>query len=285
MMVSITMEELHQFHKKDREVFSCLVIKLGRDPAQSLLIMALWLWLENIGFPNVISKLANISDIILNALADEAETCLKWLDLENARLPIGRGLPLTSTIIHGEISLQLFCQKRFTAIASIKSILHKICARIFTDILQHVLCNTSTRVMPLPSTNRPLIVTGFPHPLFGSFMIPPTSFEELDLCDPRIWENKGPCDDVTDDDKTMFLTFSRGFPVTEGEVRNLFTNAFGDCIKALNMSNSDTSDQVLFATLVLKKVETVDQILNGKHIAKFRINGKHIWTRKYERRD
>ncbi|TKY74721.1 hypothetical protein E2542_SST03484 [Spatholobus suberectus] len=283
VMSPITMEELHQFHKRDRELFSCLVIKLARDPAQSLLVMALWLWLENTGFPNVISKLASLSETLVNALANEAETCLKWLDLENARIPIGGGLPLTSTIIHGDISLQLFSQKRFTAIASIKSILNKICARIFTDILQNILCSTSTS---LPSTYRPLIVPGFPHPLFGSFIIPPINFEELDLSDPRIWENKGPCDDVTDDDKTMFLTFSRGFPVTEEEVRYLFTNTFGDCIKVLNMGGcADTSDQVLFATMVLKNVKTVDQILNGKHIAKFRVNGKHIWTRKYERRD
>ncbi|KHN07041.1 hypothetical protein glysoja_023224 [Glycine soja] len=80
----------------------------------------------------------------------------------------------------------------------------------------------------------------------------------------------------------MFVTFSRGIPVTEEEVRHLFTNYFGDCIKVLNMGNADTSDQVLFATMVLKNVETVDRILNAKHIAKFQINGKHIWTRKYE---
>ncbi|KAG5018591.1 hypothetical protein JHK82_014534 [Glycine max] len=279
MMPFITKEEFYQFYKKDREVFSCLVIKLARNPAQSLLVMALWLRLENTGFPNVISKLASLLDTLFNAQANEAETCLKWLELENAPVPNSGSLSLTSTLIHGETSLQLFSQKRFTAITGIKSILNKICARIFTDILQNILCSTGT---VLPNTYRPSIVPGFPHPLFGPFTIPPINFVELDLSDPKIWENKGPCDDVTDDDKTMFVTFSRGIPVTEEEVRHLFTNYFGDCIKVLNMGNADTSDQVLFATMVLKNVETVDRILNAKHIAKFQINGKHIWTRKYE---
>ncbi|KAK7351393.1 hypothetical protein VNO77_10811 [Canavalia gladiata] len=283
-MAPITVDELHRFHKKDRNVFSCLVIKLGRNPAQSLLVMALWLWLENSGFPNVISKLVVLLDTQINDLANEAETCLKWLELENSPIPNGGVLPQTSTLIHTQISLQLFTQKRFTAIAGIKTILNKICARIFTDILQNILGSTCTTTSP-PSLLTPFTVPGFPHPLFGTFTIPPINYEALDLSDPRIWENKRPSDDVTDDDKTMFLTFSRGFPVTEEEVRNLFTSTYGDCIKILNMGCTDTRDQVLFATMVLNTVETVDQILDGKQIAKFRVNGKHIWTRKYERRE
>lgn len=260
---------------------------MARDPAQSLLVMALWFWLENTGFPNIIVKLATLSDTLVNVMSNEAETCLKWLELENARIPNDGGLPLTSTIIDEDITLQLFSKKRFTIIASIKSILNKTCSRIFTDILQNILCNTSTStsMSPPPSTHTPLIVPGFPHPLFGPFIIPPINFQELDLCDPRIWENKGLCDDITDDDKTMFLTFSRGFPVTEEEVMLFFTNTFGDCIKTLNMAPGETSDQILFATMVLKNVETIDQILKGQHRAKFRVNGKHIWTRKYERRE
>lgn len=108
----------------------------------------------------------------------------------------------------------------------------------------------------------------------------------MDLSDPRIWDDdKRTSGDVIDDDKTMFLTFSRGFPVTEEEVRHLFTSTYGDCIKAMHMGNEDANEQVLFATMVLNDVETLDRILNGKHIAKFRVNGKHIWARKYERRD
>lgn len=294
IMAPITVEQLHLFHRIDREVFSCLVIKLARDPAQSLLIMALWLWLEKMGYPNVISKLVGLPHTLINALANEAVTCLKSLELENAHIPKGGGrggaLPLTTTILQMEISLQFFTHKRFTAIAGIKNVLNKTCARIFTDILLSIILgstSTSTSTSTsLPYPYRPLIVPGFPHPLFGTFTIPPTNFEEMDLSDPRIWDDdKRTSDDVIDDDKTMFLTFSRGFPVTEEEVRHLFTSTYGDCIKAMHMGNEDANEQVLFATMVLNDVETLDRILNGKHIAKFRVNGKHIWARKYERRD
>ncbi|XP_061340996.1 uncharacterized protein LOC133287412 [Gastrolobium bilobum] len=283
-MAPITVDELHLFHRMDREVFSCLVIKLTRDPAQSLLVMALWLWLENTGYTNIISKLVGLSDNLINALANEAVTCLKWLELENTCIPNAGCLPLTTILMQREISLQLLIHKRFTVIAGIKCILNKVCARIFIDILQNILDSTSTSTSQ-PSPYRPLLVPGFPHPLFGTFTVPPLIFDELDLSDMRIWDDKRPSYDVTDDDKTMFLTFSRGFPVTEEEVRHLFRSSYGDCIKVINMGNGDIVEQVMFATMVLKNVETIDQILNGKRIAKFRVNGKHIWARKYERRD
>ena len=290
-MAPISIQELHQFHRIDREVFTCLVMKLGRDPAQSLLVMALWLWLEHNGYPNIISKLVDIPDTaMINAIATEAVSCLQCLEFENFHIPHGSGLPLTTHLVQRDISLQLFRHKRFTAVAGIKSVLNNICARIFTDILYHLLGGTSTSTStststPWPSPYRPLIVPGFPHPLFGTFIVPPINFEEMDLGDPRIWDDKLPCGDVRDDDKTMFLTFSRGFPVTEEEVRHHFTSNYGDCIKILNMGNGDTSEQILYATMILNNVETVDQILDGKHIAKFRVNGKHVWARKYERRD
>lgn len=281
-MAPISVKELHLFHRIDREVFFCLVTRLARDPAQSLLVMALWLWLESIGYHNIISKLVGLSDPLINALAIEAVTCLRCLELENIRIPASGGLPLTSTLMQKDISLHFFRQKRFTAVTGIKSVLNKICAQIFTDILQCVLVSVGTSQ---PSRYRPMVVPGFPHPLFGTFTIPPKSFEELDLFDLRVWINMRPSEDVTDDDKTMFLTFSRGFSVTEEEVRHMFTSTYGDCIKVINMGNGIMSDQVLFATMVLHDVEIIDRILNGKHIAKFRINGKHIWARKYERRD
>ncbi|OIV96489.1 hypothetical protein TanjilG_07881 [Lupinus angustifolius] len=287
-MSPISVEELYIFHRIDREVFFRLVIRLARNPAQSLLVMAFWLWIESIKYPKFITKLVGLSDPLINTFANEAVTGLRCLEMEYDDTPeSGGGLPLTTILMQEEISLQFFRQKRFTIIVGIRCVLNKICARIFTDILQYLLgsANTSTSIS-YPSHYRPLVVPGFPHPLFGTFTIPPINFEELDLFDPRIWITMHGYDDgATDDDKTMFLTFSRGFPVTKEEVWHLFTRIYGDCIKFLNMGNGNINDQVLFATMVLNNVEIVDRILNGMHVAKFRLNGKHIWARKYERRD
>ncbi|KAK4274429.1 hypothetical protein QN277_017649 [Acacia crassicarpa] len=283
-MIPITETHIQLFHKIDRDVFCCLLLKLSLEPSQCLLIMSLWLWLENVGYPNVVPQLVRLSNPLLNAMAKEAQACLRCLGDDNPRIPRGGGLPLTSTLLEKEISLQLFHLKRFTAIAGIKSVLNNVSVRIFSDILHNVLSiHDGIRSIP-----------GFPHPVFGNVTMPlpirklPPELWWYDDFDQHSvsWTNR-PSDDVRDEDKTMFLTFSRGFPVSEDEVLQLFTTNFGESsVQMINMGEPDVvNEQPLFATLVLDSVATLDLILMGKRIAKFKINGKHIWARKYENRD
>ena len=285
-MAPITTEELRLFHNIDRELFCRLIFKQKLGITQSLLVMGLWLWLENTGYPNIITTMMKLSDSMVKSLAKEAATCLNFLEVENPHIPIGGDLPLTRILVQRDISLMLFIEKRFVAIAGIRSILNNICARIFSDILRIILRSTNnTNIASTSRANsRPLVVPGFPHPLFGAFNVPP-EIEDLDLSDERIWTSGRPSNHVTEEDKTMFLTFSRGFPVFEEEVRHLFTGLYGDCVRDLVMGNANANNQPMFATMVVDGVATVDRILNGSHIAKFRVNGKDIWARKYERRD
>ncbi|KAF3568263.1 hypothetical protein DY000_02019268 [Brassica cretica] len=91
----------------------------------------------------------------------------------------------------------------------------------------------------------------------------------------------------SENDRTMFITFSRGFPVSPAEVKALFTHMFGEkCVVGVYMREDCDKQQSLFAKLVLDSVVTVDRILEGEKLQKFRINGKHIWARKYnEKKD
>lgn len=125
----------------------------------------------------------------------------------------------------------------------------------------------------------PFIVHGFSQPLFGTFNVPP-EFENLHLSNEGIWTRGRPTDHVTMDDKILFITFSKGFPVSEYEVRHLFTSLYGDCVGNVGANNQPT-----FAKMVVDTVVTMDRVLNGSRIAKFRVNGKDIWALKYERRD
>jgi hypothetical protein len=285
----ITRKEVHLFYQMDRELFCFLIFKLHREVTQSLLVMALWLWLEKVGCHNLIKKVSILSGTLINALVSEAVTCLQILEMDNPIIPIGGGLPLTKIITQKEISLQMFNMKRYTSVTGIKIVLNQICARIFDDILQIVLKRqniiaTQGTTSRTHTPNIPLTLPGFPHPLFGTFDLSPRT-ENINLSDERIWIEKRPCDDATNDDKSMFLTFSRGFPVSEMEVRCLFTTNYGDCIQSLTMGgNKNQGEQPLFAVMILKMVEIVDQILMGKRVAKLHINRKHIWARKYEPR-
>ncbi|XP_034197785.1 uncharacterized protein LOC117613278 [Prunus dulcis] len=51
---------------------------------------------------------------------------------------------------------------------------------------------------------------------------------------------------------TLFLTFSRGHPVSEEELRGFFTRKFGECIEAICMGAEERNSQPLFARVVVK---------------------------------
>ncbi|GAB2286766.1 hypothetical protein Dimus_021160 [Dionaea muscipula] len=83
------------------------------------------------------------------------------------------------------------------------------------------------------------------------------------------------------DDRTIFLTFSKGYPISGPEIREYFTRAFGDVIEALHMQDVPFEEQALYARLVIRDPKKMDEILGGQGKAKFSINGKHVWARKY----
>lgn len=276
-MASITLDDLHVYHMIDREAFTRLVITLMHDPGQSMLVMATWLWLEEIGFPNVITTVISLTNDLVNYMVDEAVVCYNYL-ASDPPMVLDRGMFITSGIMHRPISLQILYTNRFTAITGIKNILKMVCARIFTDILQDVL----RPLYNIPT--QPLVIPGFPHPVYGDITVMPRPID-FNFPTGGLW-GWNPINCLSEEDRTMFLTFSRGFPVSEEEAKELFTMYYGDCVEAVHTQpNSYPWAQSLFARLVLKSVTVVDKILCGERIAKFKVNGKHVWARKFDRRD
>ena len=275
----VTIGELHLFHSMDREIFARLVITLKRPPSQTLLIMALFLWLENAKQCKIIHNLSKISNNLLDAIANEGALCINCLKSKSPTIH-GGTLTLMSTIIGQETTLKTISQSKYTTISGVKSYLSEICTWIFTDIL--------LQVLTIPSNfnfDKPLIIHGFPNPTFGSleiYVLP------MNYTIPSKgnwgWKLKF---EAPIDDRTLFLTFSRGFPVSEMEAKMFFTEMCGDCIENFEMeAKNDPKVQCLYARMELKCVSYMDQIMNGKYIAKFRnSSGKHIWARKFERRD
>ncbi|XP_022870367.1 uncharacterized protein LOC111389659 [Olea europaea var. sylvestris] len=87
--------------------------------------------------------------------------------------------------------------------------------------------------------------------------------------------------EVPPEDRTMFVTFSRGYPVAETEVRHFFTTVFGNCIESFRMQEVGPYEQPLYARVVFRKASFIDEILDGTEKVKFSIYGKHVWMRKF----
>ncbi|CAA7039729.1 unnamed protein product [Microthlaspi erraticum] len=299
-MPSSTVEQLYAFHAKDREIFSKLVLTFSRLPSESLLVMATWFWLEDFWYGNIMSIVYALPDPVVEALVDEAVSCFQCVDSNEPPYSFNK-IPLTAKLLKKDISLLSIYKHRYTAIAGIKNFLTTICSRVFSDILQQVVPYSSPCFVN--KFLHPLIIPGFPHPTFGSINVMPDfdvgdniiSSNNLFIFPSGIWRWNA-SSIATENDRTMFITFSRGFPVSHAEVKELFTKIFGEnCVVGIYMpENNNTSSpntdescngqqQKLFARLVLDSVTTVDRILEGQKINKFKINGKHIWAPDEER--
>ncbi|KAL9240772.1 hypothetical protein vseg_014954 [Gypsophila vaccaria] len=280
MAYSITLAEFHIFHSIDRNIFSRLVLALKRQVTQSLLIMALWLWLEDANKSEIISKLTNLSNNMLDLVANEASLYINCL--KSKTIPPHGGTLIKMTGIMGkEINMKTISETKYTTISGVKAFLTNVCAWSFTDIL--------LQVLPTPSTlnpNTPLKIPGFPHPTFGTLEIYPLPLTCKKPSDSlRGWRLGF---EALVDDRTLFLTFSRGFPVSEEEAKQFFIKMCGDedCIESFEMEGvTEMKKQSLYATMALRSISYMDQIMCGKYMAKFKSNGKHIWARKFERRD
>ncbi|EXB38952.1 hypothetical protein L484_027387 [Morus notabilis] len=273
--VFVSQEEFNGFHAIDRELYTLLVITLFRDPAEAMQIMALWLWLEHKGFHNVVKKMLSLPHFLINELADEAVACLKFIASETAlshETTSGDNIPLIQSLMEKEISFQFFLDNRQMARLEVTEIVNEVCVRAMGDIMQQA--NQDFVLPPTTSFHLPAV-----QPRNGT-----TTTTAAAANNNNNNNNNGAIDrenGVHPDDRTMFITFSKGYPVYEWEMREFFTRTYGDCIESLHMQDVQANEQSLFARIVFRKASTIDVILNGVTKAKFTINGKHVWMRKF----
>ncbi|CAF2096909.1 unnamed protein product [Brassica rapa] len=85
------------------------------------------------------------------------------------------------------------------------------------------------------------------------------------------------------DDRTVILKFSKGYPISESEVRVHFTREFGEVIEAIVMQEVQENEQPLFARMVLKMeyASKIEEIVTPMNKNMFTIDGKHVWVHKF----
>ena len=250
---SISQEEFNMFHKIDRTLFTRLVFNLGRDPAEATQVMALWLWLEKIGeeIDMVYSKILSLPDTLLNALVDESVMALACIESDKFCFAFDTTsdmIPLIQNLTKTGVSLRFFHDNRIGIIRGVTQIINEVCVRAFEDIVKLAQGNTSTSIAPQEINFRGAIMNpfGVHSSIVGApqFLAPSgggsseisRGFDPYDLSVQRqILNNeigevlsrlKLSSEDekeVPPDDRTIFLTFSKGYPITETEIREFFT--------------------------------------------------------------
>ncbi|RHN64566.1 hypothetical protein MtrunA17_Chr4g0070461 [Medicago truncatula] len=277
---TVPQEDFLMFHQMDRDLYKILVTNLSRDPSESMRLLAMWLWLEKVGFPNVVKNIMSLPIILINEIVDESMICLSCLTNNNNASVIAMSsyeandIPLLQSLMEKEISLKFFLQNRVEAIRGVEKTRREDCMSALGDIMQQAMMrNIADRMVENNSF------------LFGSTGPMNLQFGSVGIAGAMVQQqsnnNGGRGGIIPADDRTLFVTFSKGYRVEEWEVKEFFSMAYGDCIETLFMQETQANEQPLFARIVFHKVSTIDMILRGASKVKFSINGKHVWVRKF----
>lgn len=307
----------------DRELYSVLAMDLCHDPVVSVQILALWLWLERLGFKNVVKRLLTLPRTLINQFADEAVTCLSYInETEVPDSTETTDIPLTSVLLKRKISVQLLLENRDTVLAGVRKIA-EVCTRVLADLMEEAI-KKHADVQLLHSMTLPPAVDGSFLHSFANFGLGGSSSSTRGSSLSRSTAQGGrrisssgdhagtassivnvcplpsgqvlirrfanleatthrsiPRTPIPKEDRSMFITFSKGYPVTQAELTGFFTTAFGDCIESFQMQTVRPGEQSLYARVVFRVPFVIDMVLNGLPKAKFTINGKHLWMRKF----
>ncbi|CAI9765966.1 unnamed protein product [Fraxinus pennsylvanica] len=396
--IIVGLEALRAYHSIDRALFAILATVLCRDPLESLQIIALWLWLEQVGFGKVTRKILASAPLFINQTAEEAIMCLKCIkDSSFIYSAEATDIPMTRCIIEKDISLWFFNENRVTALHEVGTIINEDCLPAMQDVIRQahngytgesssrsrilnplnaaqssssnptlmpfnggrsslsnewLPSNASRRSLPNPigplnggrnsghnQMRIPANATNEESSLRNQVMIPENAarrslsnpilmpsnagqsssnagqsssnpnvipfsgrqrlesnhmrmshhsdesmirnFSSMRIGRNAFGGNNQVINELPPEDRTMFVTFSRGYPVAEAEVRHFFTTVFGNCIESFYMQEVGPYEQPLYALVVFHKASFIEEILDGTEKVKFSIYGKHVWMRKY----
>ncbi|VFQ79072.1 unnamed protein product [Cuscuta campestris] len=259
-------EDFKVFHGIDRKLFSRLVIGLGRDPAESMQLMGFLLWLEEHarwnggggGACNLVDEVLSMSSEMVNVVADEAVSCLKCIEEDHFPLFAAPNLARMNCLV----SPLYLLLNRTHVLRGVNKYVNDVCFRAFDDILLlHFSSQTSNVDRHSQQTRSTCMFDR------NTEMVAKKEVEKSNGV-------------VHPDERTIFLTFSKGYPISQEEVADFFSKKFGDSIESIQMQEVPVGEQVLYAKLVARSLPALEAILVGGK-AKYNINGKHVWARKY----
>ncbi|KAK4252975.1 hypothetical protein QN277_010819 [Acacia crassicarpa] len=300
--VSVSQNEFNQFHSIDRILFTRLLVSLGREANEAMQVMAYLIWLEKMSRDfRLVSKLLDASDFLLHELVNEVVLAL--VCIETDQFPrdsnVLKDLRLTQSVTHTSITIPYLLQNRVAIIQAITKIINDVCIKAFTDIVQKVegekaeikrsLMNPMVQPVYFDCTDH--VVPRHNNTIANWCRYEPESnHHQVMVSDvlkgSELMSTSGARRNVPPDERTIFLTFSKGYPISEAEVRDYFSRRYGDMIEEVYMQEAGMLEQALYARLVVRGNAThlIESVLEGKGKVKFSINGKHVWARKYVRK-
>ncbi|MED6128889.1 hypothetical protein PIB30_102477, partial [Stylosanthes scabra] len=197
----------------------------------------------------IVTNLLTWPDNLLNDLADEAKLALRCVESPQYLFTHDKFLPLIHNDTRGTISLLYLYENRMEVIPGVTKLLNDVSLRCFTDIIQHVqyenarnamISNAAYMQQPLPlsqmmyyAPSAAAATNPSPHWVAGSSSssLIGTSQDEFneefkEIVMKMQLRSTAVANEMREvpptDDRTIFMTFSKGYPISEAEIRDFF---------------------------------------------------------------
>ncbi|KAI3776738.1 hypothetical protein L1987_46527 [Smallanthus sonchifolius] len=249
---SISREDYHLFYKKDRSLFTILLVVLHREVVQSILVMGFLLWLEREGYTSknlVETIIGSLTPESIDRVADEVVICLKFLEKKSNKFVFEGSYDISLLqcfLDRKSLHLEDLYRDRGMIFDKVSRIANEVSNKAFDDILERFIrCGEPLVVYTPQEVNVGGGVGGF------RYVGPVVPFLSYDIS------------------------------------KEYFTRMFGDFIETIFMQPVEPENQPLFARIVARTPSMVSAVVDrdgadGK--SKYYINGKHVWARKYVKR-
>ncbi|KMZ72366.1 hypothetical protein ZOSMA_166G00660 [Zostera marina] len=316
---NIPLKDLCLFHSPERYLYMRMVFQVGVNPNLSMEIIAFWMWLEEIGHPNITCKIGEFSDDAIRVIAFDSIKCIAGFSDLTDPSSIANDSPATTfSIEDSPINVAFVNNKRSQALEGISSTLNNVCVKIFTDLLDLSLAIKNTESLPNPPHQNPgddqshsgegsnndgskigrnsnhfVNITATTDSDFVQTLLDRENsggmnegyylnYKHEELNPLAVYKSWTPTMqmEVPQDERTLFLTFSNGHPLKEEDLRQFFSRNFGE-IEEVFLQQVVSGEEPIFARTVFKHPQSILHVLKGKEKMKFVINGKHVWARRY----
>ncbi|KAK1274028.1 hypothetical protein QJS04_geneDACA012476 [Acorus gramineus] len=260
---------LFTFHTLERNLYNHLVHRMNRNPERVKSVISLWLWLESIGHVGLVRHINSLpTNHSISAFVSEADSILDTiLDHHPHHPSTGDALPELSRLVREPLDLRFFRFHRDVAARGVARAYKNVCAVIFNEVVKRAAARD--RNHPMNRIVSPAAAASAP-PTFPTATAATTVGSTLN-------PNANPW--VPAEQRSVFVAFARGRPLTEEEVVEFFTLRFGECVESLSIEQTAAGMVPMFGQVRFVSLSMIDIVMNGQQAAKFVVNGKHMWAR------
>ncbi|KAM7272819.1 hypothetical protein ACFE04_027483 [Oxalis oulophora] len=267
--------DLLLFYTLERLLFNRMVLSLSKNSKQVKEAIALLLMLEELGYHDLIRTINSYDNKTVDVLFDEALLCVECIKSNTSATPITvEDTPVFSGLLEEPMNLRFFHYNTQFMYKRYSHIMHSVCDKIFGEDKAIEVDESGTRAVIVKSPDW----SNFP--AAGSVVRKKDKdvTKKLKLNhDALEFHPKA----TPEDARTMFLTFSKGYPLSHEEIFQFFTSKWGRVVQEVLIEHTHEGVEPLFGRVVLTSSSVIPIILNGQAKAKFFVNHKHLWARTY----